>query len=405
MCGGGGGIDPMSVVLWQQALRNQSPTADLERQLLELQTQLVGSQADIFESIAPLLQQIEEQNAATQLERAEFQRDVFPQLLNEIGLMEVPENARQSLVRDLTGFDERFGGGRAEEFIGGQDSDIRALVATANRALGGSPAMPGGTVEGDNARQALVRRLTGFEGEFGGGRAAEFISSQSPDTQARVEAINQLAREGVDLRAAEEGTAIVRRPLTEIEQLEEDVRRRRLERENLALEGKLPVPEALNEELSSVRARVENELVADFGSMRAARKSSAGQARLAELNRTETLVTDAARRGEISTLAGLNLATRGAAESEANVNFAQTSSLTGSGNNPAAQLMALFPAMFGATQAPQNVALSGILNAQQFNASQPDVFGSLLGLVAGAAGGKFGSSLGGRAAAGIPFFG
>lgn len=84
-----------------------------------------------------------------------------------------------------------------------------------------------------------------------------------------------------------------------------------LERTEQALAGELPVSPQLQRSLDERRAALNESLVRDFGSLEAARLSSAGQERLSRFGEFEEGTLESARRGDIGTATQLALGVGG----------------------------------------------------------------------------------------------
>lgn len=174
------------------------------------------------------------------------------------------------------------------------------------------------------------------------------------------------------------------------------------DRTEAALAGELPVNPALLRQLEEQRQNFENSLIRDFGSLTAARNSSAGQNRIQTFDTFFSEQLETARRRDLEQARVASLQGVQASENLFN-NFLQQTQGILNLPSPAAQGLGQASANFSSAIAP----LQGQLNTEaQFAAANPTLAQSLGGIAGTAAGIGGGALLGNFfTGGGLPFFG
>jgi len=162
-----------------------------------------------------------------------------------------------------------------------------------------------------------------------------------------------------------------------------------LERTLAALSGELPVDPALESRLAEAEERLNEQLIRDFGSVAAARSSSAGIARLAEFDEFRENTLAAARRGELSLAEQLSVAEAGVRQAQTTADLASIISVAG---RPFGQA-STSPGAFASALGQQRLQRAGI--EAQGVGGNIDPFAAIIGSVAGPAFGRVGTRFGG----------
>ncbi len=170
--------------------------------------------------------------------------------------------------------------------------------------------------------------------------------------------------------------------------LSEDIETQFLKRTQAALAGELPVNPALLRQLEEEKQTFENNLIADFGSLDAARNSDPGQRRINQFKSFNTETLENARRGDLTFAQGGALQQGQFNETLQDLFLGRAQGVLNL-TSPAAQGFGQTASGFG-NQAGQ-LAQQSQFNAQ-FKASQPTLLQSLGGLTGTLAGSFLGGS-------------
>lgn len=228
---------------------------------------------------------------------------------------------------------------------------------------------------------------------------------RDPEVIAREQFLEPLLFEEAGIRPiTNEGGEIIsfERFTTPEQERQDEIQRLFEERTLSALRGELPPDPALLADLEERKAELENELVRDFGSLDAARKSTPGQARLERFEEFEQSVLEGARRGDLSQAEQLGLTRFGATEDVGRQNFQEILQLTrgGGAGRPFSTTPITADAIFGPTAQGFGQAAAGFSNpiralqnqralqleASMANAEIGNPFAQIAGQLAGTAG-------------------
>lgn len=171
----------------------------------------------------------------------------------------------------------------------------------------------------------------------------------------------------------------------ELDPLRKEIEKGFLERSRAALAGELPVNPALMKDLSEREKTLEEELVKDFGSLSAARTSTAGQMRLREFEESKEGILEGARRGDLTMAEQLGIGRQFANQQLENTDVARISGLP-DWMRGGAQGYGTLAQLYGQAQQPY------MEHSRLEASSGGNILGQLAGVIGGAAAAGIGSA-------------